>query len=420
VMGSSVDTIDLAEDRERFEAFLTRIGIPQPPGTAVTTLESALEAADNLGYPILVRPSYVLGGRAMEVVHSADYLARYLATSVDFGRGFPILIDRYLEGKEVEVDAICDGEEVLIPGIMEHIERAGVHSGDSFAVYPGVNLFQTEVDRIVDYTTRIAKELGVIGLVNIQYVIHSGRIYVLEVNPRASRTVPFLSKATGVPIIEIATQAMLGRSLREQGYSAGLQPRQHLVAVKAPVFSMAKLRGVEVNLGPEMKSTGEAMGIDRDFAPAFYKALLASGLSIGSRSAVLVSVADRDKPEALTIVEQLVRMGCKLYATEGTAQMIEHNGMPVQMVTKRIGRGRPDMLDVILEGTVQGIINTPGPAEKEVLDGFQIRRAAVEKGIPCITSIDTARAVVNAMQLSTGAYSVLPLPQYRSRVPVGY
>jgi carbamoyl-phosphate synthase large subunit len=420
VLGSSVDTIDLAEDRERFEAFLTRIGIPQPPGTAVTTLEGALEAADNLGYPILVRPSYVLGGRAMEVVHSADYLARYLASSVDFRRGYPILIDRYLEGKEVEVDAICDGEEVLIPGVMEHIERAGVHSGDSFAVYPGVNLFPSDIERIVDYTTRIARELGVIGLVNIQYVIHSGRLYVLEVNPRASRTVPFLSKATGVPIIDIATQAMLGRSLKEQGYSGGLWPRQPLAAVKAPVFSMAKLRGVEVNLGPEMKSTGEAMGIDREFAPAFFKALLASGLSISGRSSVLVSLADRDKPESLPMIEQLVRMGCRVFATEGTAQMIERAGMPVQMVTKRIGKGRPDMLDVILEGTVQGIINTPGPAEKEVLDGFQIRRAAVEKGIPCITSIDTARAVVEAMRLSSGAYSVLPLPAYRNRVTVGY
>jgi len=420
VLGSSVDTIDLAEDRERFEAFLNRIGIPQPPGTAVTTLDAALEAGDRLGYPVLVRPSYVLGGRAMEVVHSADFLARYLASSVDFRRGFPILIDRYLEGKEVEVDAICDGKEVLIPGIMEHIERAGVHSGDSYAVYPGLNLFPTEVERIVEYTTRIALELNVIGLVNIQYVIHSGRLYVLEVNPRGSRTVPFLSKATGVPIIEIATHAMLGKSLAEQGYSGGLAPRQRLVAVKAPVFSMAKLRGVEPNLGPEMKSTGEAMGIDREFAPAFYKALLASGLALNGRSAIMVSLADRDKPESLPMIEQLIRMGCRVFATEGTAQMIERAGMPVQMVTKRIGEGSPDMLDVILNGTVDGVINTPGPAEKEVLDGFQIRRAAVEKGIPCITSIDTARAVVDAMRQSTSGYSVQPLPVYREKVSVAY
>jgi carbamoyl-phosphate synthase large subunit len=356
----------------------------------------------------------------MEVVHSADYLARYLATSVDFNRGHPILIDKYLEGKEVEVDAICDGEMVLIPGVMEHIERAGVHSGDSFAVYPGLNLYPSEVERIVDYTTRIALALGVVGLVNIQYVVHGGRIYVLEVNPRASRTVPFLSKATGVPIIEIATRAMLGQSLAAQGYEAGLWPRQPLVAVKAPVFSMAKLRGVEVNLGPEMKSTGEAMGIDRDFAPAFYKALLASGMSLEPRSAVLISLADRDKPDSLPWIEQLIRLGCHVYATEGTAAMIERGGMPVQMVTKRIGKGSPDMLDVILQGTVDGVINSPGPAEKDVLDGFQIRRAAVERGIPCITSIDTARAVVEAMRQSSGAYSVQPLPVYRQRVSVGY
>ncbi|MEX2314732.1 MAG: ATP-grasp domain-containing protein, partial [Thermomicrobiales bacterium] len=414
------DTIDLDEDRERFEAFLTRIRIQQPNGTAVTTLEAALEAADKLGYPILVRPSYVLGGRAMEVVHSADFLARYLASSVDFRRGFPILIDQYLEGKEVEVDAISDGVDVLIPGIMEHIERAGVHSGDSYAVYPGLNLFPTEVQRIVEYTTRIALEMKVIGLVNIQYVIHSGRLYVLEVNPRGSRTVPFLSKATGVPIIEIATHAILGKSLREQGYSGGLAARQPLVAVKAPVFSMAKLRGVEPNLGPEMKSTGEAMGIDREFPSAFYKALLASGLSLNARSSIMVSLADRDKPDSLPMIEQLIRMGCRVYATEGTAQMIERAGMPVQMVTKRIGQGSPDMLDVILDGIVHGVINTPGPAEKEVLDGFQIRRAAVEKGIPCITSIDTARAVVEAMRQSAGAYTVQPLPLYRSKVSVSY
>ena len=420
VLGSSVDTIDLAEDRERFEAFLNRIGIPQPPGTAVMTLDAAIDVADRLGYPVLVRPSYVLGGRAMEVVHSADYLARYLATNVDFQSGHPILIDRYLEGKEVEVDAICDGTDVLIPGVMEHIERAGVHSGDSYAVYPGVNLFPSEVERLVEYTTRIALELGVIGLVNIQYVIHAGRLYVLEVNPRGSRTVPFLSKATGVPIIELATRAMLGITLKEQGYSGGLWPRQPLVAVKAPVFSMAKLRGVEVNLGPEMKSTGEAMGIDREFAPAFYKAMLASGLALKPHEAILVSVADRDKAETLPIIERLARMGCQLYATEGTAAMIERNGIPVKMVTKRIGQGRPDMLDVILDGTVQGVINTPGPAETEMLDGFQIRRAAVEKGIPCITSIDTAGAVVNAMERATGAYTIQPLPNYRSRVSVFY
>ena len=420
MLGSSLETVDLAEDRELFEAFLSRLGIPQPEGHAVTTLEDALRVADEIGYPVLVRPSYVLGGRAMEVVHSSSHLARYLAAAVEFSPDRPILIDRYLEGKEVEVDAICDGHEVLIPGVMEHIERAGVHSGDSFAVYPGLNLFPAEVDTIIEYTTRIALELGVVGVVNIQYVIHGGRLYVLEVNPRSSRTVPFLSKVTGVPIIELATKAMLGETLRDQGYQGGLYPRRPLVAVKAPVFSMAKLEGVEPNLGPEMKSTGEVMGIDREFAPAFYKALLASGLSFGPGSGVLLSLADADKPQALDMIGQLVRMGCAIYATEGTAATIERQGMPVQLVTKRIGMGSPDILDVILDGTVSGVVNTPGFSEAEVLDGFRIRRAAVEKGISCITSIDTARAVVEAMSRSSEAYTVQPLPDYREEVSVRY
>ncbi len=420
MLGSSLSTVDLAEDRELFEDFLSRLGIPQPVGEAVTTIDDALRVADEIGYPVLVRPSYVLGGRAMEVVHSSNHLARYLAVSVDFSPDRPVLIDRYLEGKEVEVDAICDGRDVLIPGVMEHIERAGVHSGDSFAVYPGFNLFPAEVDTIVEYTTRIALELGVVGVVNIQYVIHGGRIYVLEVNPRSSRTVPFLSKVTGVPMIELATKAMLGISLQEQGYSGGLWPKMPLVAVKAPVFSMAKLRGVEPNLGPEMKSTGEVMGIDRSFAPAFYKALLASGLSFGPRSSILLSLADADKPHALEMIEQLVRMGCEIFATEGTAARIEREGMPVRMVPKRIGMGQPDILDVILDGTISGVVNTPGFSEAEVLDGFRIRRAAVEKGIPCITSIDTARAVVEAMSRSSEAFSVQPLPVYRKEVSVKY
>jgi carbamoyl-phosphate synthase large subunit len=420
ILGSPLDAIDIAEDRRRFEAFLSGLGVRQPSGAAVTSLGAALEVANRIGYPVLVRPSYVLGGRAMEVVHSADYLARYLETAVSFDGRHPVLIDKYLYGKEVEVDAICDGKEVLIPGVMEHIERAGVHSGDSFAVYPGLNLYPTEVTQIVEYTARIALAIGAIGLINIQYVIHGGRIYVLEVNPRASRTVPFMSKATGVPMIQLATNAMLGRSIRDQGYTPGLYPRQPLVAVKAPVFSMAKLRGVEVHLGPEMKSTGEAMGIDREFAPALYKALLAANLSFPRNGAALVSLADEDKPESMEMLESLARMGCRLFATEGTARTIERAGLPVQMVTKRIGTGSPDMLDVILNGTVDMIINTPGPAQREVLDGFQIRRAAVEKGIPCITTIDTARAVVNATARASVAYSVQPLGLYRERVQVGY
>jgi carbamoyl-phosphate synthase large subunit len=302
---------------------------------------------------------------------------------------------------------------------MEHIERAGVHSGDSFAVYPGIRLYPAEIDTIVDYTTRIALEIGARGLINIQYVIHGGRIYVLEVNPRSSRTVPFLSKVTGVPMVKLATNIMLGRSLRDQGYEGGLWPRQPLVAVKAPVFSMAKLRGVEVNLGPEMKSTGEVMGIDRSFEPAFYKALMSAGLAMAPKGSILISLADEDKADSLQMVGELIRLGYKLFATEGTAAWIQRAGMPVQLVTKRIGKGKPDVLDVILDAIVSGVINTPGPADKEILDGLEIRRAAVERGIPCVTSIDTARAMVSAMSQATSAYSVQPLAEYR-RVEFGY
>ncbi|MCM8748944.1 carbamoyl-phosphate synthase large subunit [Thermomicrobiaceae bacterium CFH 74404] len=417
ILGTSDEVIDIAEDRRRFERFLAELGIPQPPGAGVTSLREALEAAERIGYPVLARPSYVLGGRAMEVVHSPEYLERYLMTSGAFANGRPVLIDKYLEGKEVEVDAICDGREVLIPGVMEHIERAGVHSGDSFAVYPGVHLDPSEVDELVEYTTRIALALGAIGLINIQFVIHCGRIHVLEVNPRASRTVPFLSKVTGVPMVPVATNVLLGRSLREQGYEGGLWPRQPLVAVKAPVFSMSKLRGAEVYLGPEMKSTGEAMGIDRSFAPALYKALIAAGLALPPRCGVLVSLADQDKAAAMDIVETLVQMGHRIYATEGTATAIERQGLPVQMVPKRIGQGSPNVLDLILDGTVRAVINTPGRDDYTVQDGFKIRRAAVERGIPCITSLDTARAVVKAASLGGDTFTVQPLPLYRRAVP---
>src|SRR5665811_976828 len=413
IWGSSLDSIDLAEERERFEAFLRGLDIPQPRGAAVTSLRDAEQVAARIGYPVLVRPSYVLGGRAMEVVYGADQLARYIRNQASLTPDHPVLVDKYLLGKEVEVDAISDEETVLIPGIMEHIERAGVHSGDSFAVYPGVNLYPAEVEQIVDYTTRIALGLNARGLINIQYVIHGGRIFVLEVNPRSSRTVPFLSKATGVPMVKLATNIMLGTTLEEQGYAGGLWPRQPLTAVKAPVFSMAKLRGVDTHLGPEMKSTGEVMGIDRSFDSAFFKALISAGLSLPPKGAMLVTIADEDKAEAEDMISSLVRMGYRLYATEGTAAMIERAGMPVQMVTKRIGHGSPDMLEVIRNGIVDGVINTPGPADKEILDGLEIRRAAVERGIPCISSLDTAKTVVAAMEHADESFTVAPIQSYR-------
>ena len=418
IVGSSYETIDLAEDRKRFENFLNGIGVPQPPGAGVRTIEDAMRTADSIGYPVLVRPSYVLGGRAMEIVQNASELIRYLAPAFEQAEGRPVLIDKYLEGKEVEVDAICDGEEVLIPGIMEHIERAGVHSGDSMAVYPGINLTIGEVDTIVDYTTRIGMGLKTLGLMNVQYVIMNedgeSKVYVLEVNPRASRTVPFLAKVTGVPMVRLAVNAALGKTLREQGYPAGLWPRQPLVAVKAPVFSMSKLIGVDTYLGPEMKSTGEVMGIDRDFPAALTKAVMAAGMALPQRGGALLSLSDHTKTDAIPVIRNLHQAGYTLYATEGTAAEIRALGIPVEQVTKRLHEGRPNVLDVISGGLVNCVINTPeGGRSTTLRDGFQIRRAATERRIPCFTSIDTARAATEALLAEGQAYNVQPIGEYR-------
>ncbi|MCH7699391.1 MAG: carbamoyl-phosphate synthase large subunit, partial [Chloroflexi bacterium] len=417
ILGSSAEAIDMAEDRRRFEEFLAKLGIPQPPGAAVTSVEDALKTAALIDYPVLVRPSYVLGGRAMEIVQNAEELKHYAAEAAEASRGHPILIDKYLEGREIEVDAVCDGEQVLIPGIMEHIERAGVHSGDSMAVYPPINLTDVEVNAIVDYTQRIGLAMNISGLMNIQYVIvpagEASEVYVLEVNPRSSRTVPFISKVTNVPMVRLAAQVMLGRSLDAQGYAGGLQPQQKLVAVKAPAFSMSKLSGVDTYLGPEMKSTGEAMGVDKTFVPALAKALVSAELALPPQGAVLVSIADRYKEEAEPIIKRFAEAGFRLYATEGTAAMIEGLGLPVEQVTKRLREGHPNVVDVIRDGTVDGVINIPeGRMTGTLRDGFHFRRAAAEHRIPCFTSLDTARAVVDAQLAGDQAYTIQPLSAY--------
>jgi len=420
IMGSSAETIDLAENRKRFEDFLNLLGIPQPPGAGVFTVEDALSTAQYIGYPVLIRPSYVLGGRAMEIVYKPNELVLYMKKAAELDPKKPVLIDKYLEGKEAEVDAICDGETVLIPGIMEHIERAGVHSGDSMAVYPGINLSEEDVDTIVDYAVRIGLALGVKGLMNVQYVImHNGdgsaySVYVLEVNPRSSRTVPFLSKVTGVPMVRVATKVMLGISLKEQGYSTGLWKRQKLVGIKAPVFSMSKLPGVDTYLGPEMKSTGEVMGIDYNFNAALAKALLAAGLALPPQGSILLSIADRDKQAALLIVKKLAKIGYKLYATEGTSAVLRAAGLEVTMISKKISEGHPNVLDVIRNGTVDVVLNTPTGGRVPMRDGFEIRRAATERRIPCFTSIDTARVAVDALIAGSQLISVEPLPEYRN------
>jgi carbamoyl-phosphate synthase large subunit len=417
ILGSSAEAIDEAEDRQRFENLMNRLGIPQPPGGAATSVEGALNVAKLIGYPVLVRPSYVLGGRAMEIVHNASEVIHYMTLAMELDSRHPVLIDKYLEGKEVEVDAICDGERVLIPGIMEHIERAGVHSGDSMAVYPGVNLTDEEVETIVDYSIQIGLALRVKGLMNIQYVIMpnddgSSTVYVLETNPRASRTVPFLSKVTRVPMVRVATKVMLGQSLEEQGYEGGLWPRQNLIAIKAPVFSMSKLSGVDTYLGPEMKSTGEVMGVDYTFGAALAKALLAADLMLPGAGSILLSIADKDKPEAVFIIRELSALGYKLYATEGTAAMIEALGLPVTMISKKLSEGHPNVLDIIRDGTVSSVVNTVTGERTPLRDGFEIRRAAAEKRIPCFTSLDTTRAAVETLVNGVQTFSVQPLTEY--------
>jgi carbamoyl-phosphate synthase large subunit len=421
ILGSSAEAIDLAEDRRRFENFLAQLGIPQAPGAGVKSVDEALNIASLVGYPMLVRPSYVLGGRAMEIVHDASELARYMKLAIDLDTGHPVLIDKYLEGKEVEIDAIGDGETVFIPGIMEHIERAGVHSGDSMAVYPGVNLTKQEIETIVDYSVRIGLALEVKGLMNIQFVIvpntatGGSTVYVIEVNPRASRTIPFISKVTGVPMVDVATKVMLGKSLKEQGYNTGLLPNKKLIAIKAPVFSMSKLVGVDTYLGPEMKSTGEVMGIDYTFDAALAKALLAAGLMLPPQGTILFSIADRDKAEALPIIKKFSKAGCRFYATEGTSAMIQAAGLRVKMISKKLSEGHPNIVDIIRDGTVDGVVNTITGGRIPLRDGFQIRRAAAEKRIPCFTSLDTAKVAVGVLASGSQTYSAQPLPDYREK-----
>jgi len=423
LLGSSLEAIDLAEDRKRFENLLSQMGIPQAPGSAVTTIDEALKVAGLIGFPVLVRPSYVLGGRAMEIVHDASELERYIKLAIDLDTGHPILIDKYLLGKEVEIDAVGDGETVFIPGIMEHIERAGVHSGDSMAVYPGVNLTKAEIDAIVDYSIRIGLALNIKGLMNIQFdIVHDSvsgesKVYVLEVNPRASRTIPFISKVTGVPMVDIAVGVMLDNSLKEQGYSTGLLPSKNLIAIKAPVFSMSKLLGVDTYLGPEMKSTGEVMGIDYTFNAAMAKALLAAGLMLPPRGTILFSIADRDKAEALPIIKRFHQAGYRFYATEGTSALLQSAGLPVKKISKKLSEGHPNIVDIIRNGTVDGIVNTITGGRIPLRDGFHIRRAAAEKRIPCFTSLDTARAAAEALANGSQSYNAQPLPVYREGRP---
>ncbi|QDP40114.1 carbamoyl-phosphate synthase large subunit [Radiobacillus deserti] len=400
ILGTSLEAIDMAEDRDKFEKLLGELAIPQPKGKSVRQLDQALQAAEEIGYPVLVRPSYVIGGSQMEIIYSDEELHAYLKKSNKIKHSHPVLIDKYLTGIEVEVDAVSDGDVTIIPGIMEHIERAGVHSGDSIAVYPTQRISPEAKQKLVDATLSISKRLQVKGLINIQFVVKQDDVFVLEVNPRASRTIPFLSKITGVTMANLATRCIIGESLQSMGYVDGLLPEKEQVSVKVPVFSFEKLRSVDAILGPEMKSTGEAIGHDMTLEKALYKGLLASGLSIPHEGSVLLTVADKDKEEVLAIAERFHQLGFTVYATQGTGQYVGEHGVPVQVVDK-IGSEHKNVLSIIENGEVQFVINTITSGQQARSDGFRIRREAVEHGIACLTSLDTAEAILNVIDSTT-------------------
>ncbi|MFY9322751.1 MAG: carbamoyl-phosphate synthase large subunit [Syntrophomonadaceae bacterium] len=392
IIGTSNDSIDRAEDRHRFDSLLEKLAIPRPPGRSVHSVEEAKRAAEAIGYPVLVRPSYVLGGRAMEIVYNPEEMEVYMQTAVKVTQEHPVLVDKYLLGKEIEVDAVCDGETVVIPGIMQHIERAGVHSGDSMAVFPAHDISNFITGKVIDYTEKLARELNVKGLINIQFVEFKGELYVLEVNPRSSRTVPFISKVSGIPLVKLAVQAMLGRRLADMGYGTGLIPPPDFYAVKVPVFSFNKLAQVDVTLGPEMKSTGEVIGIDHSLKKAIYKGLVAAGIELPKRGNIVATIADRDKAEAIPILKEFYNRGFRLICTEGTARALSAENIQVDKV-KKIAEGSPNIVDLIREGKVDFCINTLTHGHRIYSDGFQIRRTAVEMNIPCLTSLDTVKVV---------------------------
>ena len=400
ILGTALEEIDNAENRDKFEALLHKLNIPQPLGKTAFDTETAVKNAAEIGYPVLVRPSYVLGGRAMEIVYREEELRQYMENAVKVSPDHPVLTDRYLVGKEIEVDAICDGETVVIPGIMEHIERAGVHSGDSIAVYPPQSITDSQKRTLIDYTTRLAKGLNIIGLLNIQYVISDGEVYVLEVNPRSSRTVPFLSKITGVPMANLAMKGILGETLKSKGYQTGLIEESKHVYTKVPVFSFQKLKDVDTTLGPEMKSTGEVMGSDENLEKSLYKGLISSGIKVKDQGSVLFTISGTAKEEAYGLAKRFSRLGYHIMATKGTARYFEEKGLRVETVGKieEEGKYEHDVLGLIYKGLVDMVINTAGKKKTARNDGFKIRRAASEQEIACLTSLDTTDALLKVLE----------------------
>ena len=398
ILGTSAENVDKAEDRELFDEILEECEIPRPTGGTVFTAEEAKEVANRLGYPVLVRPSYVLGGQGMQIAINDNDIDEFIGIINRIAQDHPILVDKYLQGKEIEVDAVCDGEDILIPGIMEHIERAGIHSGDSISVYPAQSLTQKAKDKIAEYTRRLAKSLNVIGLINIQFIVcGEDDVYVIEVNPRSSRTVPYISKVTGIPIVPLASKVIIGNKIKELGYTPGLQPEADYVAVKMPVFSFEKIRGADISLGPEMKSTGECLGIAKTFDEALYKAFLGAGIKLPKFKNMIMTVRDEDKPEAVEIGRRFEKIGYRIFATKSTAEALNAAGVKAIPVRK-IEQESPNLLDLILGHEIDLVIDIPAQGAEHSRDGFVIRRNAIETGVNVLTAIDTAEALITSLE----------------------
>ena len=408
ILGTSAENVDAAEDRELFDEILEQCEIPRPKGHTVFTAEEAKKAANELGYPVLVRPSYVLGGQGMQIAISDEDVDEFIGIINRIAQEHPILVDKYLQGKEIEVDAVCDGTDILIPGIMEHIERAGVHSGDSISVYPAQSISQHAKDTIVEYTKRLARSLHVIGMINIQFIVCGEDVYVIEVNPRSSRTVPYISKVTGIPIVPLATKVILGHTIRELGYEPGLQRDADYIAIKMPVFSFEKIRGADIALGPEMKSTGECLGIAKNFNEALYKAFIGAGIQLPKYKQMIMTVKDADKPEAVGVAKRFEALGYTIYATRSTAKYLQDHGVNARRVNK-ISQESPNVMDLILGHKIDLVIDTPTQGRDKSRDGFLIRRNAIETGVHCLTSMDTANALALSLETANDQMTMIDI-----------
>ncbi|MBR0148473.1 MAG: carbamoyl-phosphate synthase large subunit [Lachnospiraceae bacterium] len=414
ILGTKAEDVDAAEDRELFDEILQKTQIPRAAGGTVFTEEEAREVANRLGYPVLVRPSYVLGGQGMRIANNDEEITEFIRIINRYAQDHPILVDKYLQGKEIEVDAVCDGTDILIPGIMEHIERTGIHSGDSISVYPAMTISDKVKATIADYTARLARALHVKGLINIQFIAVNDDVYVIEVNPRSSRTVPYISKVTGIPIVDLATKVIIGKSIRDLGYEPGLQPEADYVAVKMPVFSFEKIYGAEISLGPEMKSTGECLGIAKGFDEALYKAFIGAGIELPKHKQVIITVKDSDKGEIIDIGRRFEALGYKIYATRSTAQVLKDNGIHARKVNK-INQESPTVMDLILGHRIDLVVDTPTQGRDKHRDGFLIRRVSIETGIHCLTSLDTVTALLTSMESAHDRLSVIDIASVKNR-----